>query len=225
VAAALHPTGGNAEVIWTSPDAITWTERSSLGFDVYQLVASAGKVFAIGWYGGVQFSTDPLDVVLTHKLGAPDNAELAIGAVAEDGTLILDVDPLTRGWLTSRYLDDEVARQKTELARRAALYRGGRERVPLIDRVVVVIDDGVATGYTLIAALRSIRAAHAARIIAAVPVGPAQAMARLRREADRVVCLAAPEIFCAVSPYYESFPQVSDDQVIAALAAGWSPQT
>lgn len=167
----------------------------------------------------------PLDVVLTHKLGAPDNAELAIGAVAEDGTLILDVDPLTRGWLTSRYLDDEVARQKTELARRAALYRGGRERVPLIDRVVVVIDDGVATGYTLIAALRSIRAAHAARIIAAVPVGPAQAMARLRREADRVVCLAAPEIFCAVSPYYESFPQVSDDQVIAALAAGWSPQT
>lgn len=167
----------------------------------------------------------PLDVVLTHKLGAPDNAELAIGAVAEDGTLVLDVDPLTRLWLTPHYLDDEVARQKTELARRAALYRGGRERVPLIDRVVIVIDDGVATGYTLIAAVRSIRAARAARIIAAVPVGSAEAIARLRREADRVVCLAAPDMFWAVSQYYDSFPQVSDDQVIAALADGPPPQT
>ena len=167
----------------------------------------------------------PLDVVLTHKLGAPDNAELAIGAVAEDGTLVLDVDPLTRLWLTPHYLDDEVARQKTELARRAALYRGGRERVPLIDRVVIVIDDGVATGYTLIAAVRSIRAAQAARVIAAVPVGPAEAVARLRREADRVVCLAVPDLFWAVSPYYDSFPQVSDDQVVAALADCLPPQT
>lgn len=167
----------------------------------------------------------PLDVVLTHKLGAPDNAELAIGAVAEDGTLVVDVDPLTRWWLTPHYLDDEVARQKTELARRAVLYRGERERAPLIDRLAVVIDDGVATGYTLIAAVRSIRAARAARIIAAVPVGSAEAIARLRREADRVVCLAAPDMFWAVSQYYDSFPQVSDDQVIAALADGPPPQT
>ncbi len=159
-----------------------------------------------------------LDVVLTHKLGAPDNPELAIGAVAEDGTLLLDDELIAHVWLPPHYLDAEMARQKTELARRAALYRGGRDRVPLIDRLVVVIDDGVATGFTLIAALRSVRAAHAARVIAAVPVGPAEAVARLRHEADRVVYLAAPVMFRAVSQYYDSFTQVSDDQVITALA-------
>ena len=153
-----------------------------------------------------------LDVVLTHKLGAPDNPELAIGAVAEDGTLLLDDELIAHVWLPPHYLDAEVARQKAELARRAALYRGGRDRVPLIDRLVVVIDDGVATGFTLIAALRSVRAARAARVIAAVPVGPAEALARLRREADRVVCLAAPATFWSVSQYYDSFAQVSDDR-------------
>jgi putative phosphoribosyl transferase len=159
-----------------------------------------------------------LDVVLTHKLGAPDNPELAIGAVAEDGTLLLDDELIAHVGLTPQYLDAEAARQKAELARRAALYRGGRDRATLIDRVAVVIDDGVATGLTMIAALRSIRAARAIRVIAAVPVGPAGTLAQLRREADQVVCLATPATFWSVSMFYESFAQVSDEQVITALA-------
>ncbi len=159
----------------------------------------------------------PLDVLLVHKLGAPHNPELAIGAVAEDGTLLLDDELLSQVRLPPRYLELEIARQQAELTRRAALYRQGRERVSLSDRIAVVIDDGVATGFTLFAALRSVRAAQAARVIAAVPVGLAGTIARLRREADRVVCLATPAGFWSVSQFYDSFAQVSDEGVLNAL--------
>ncbi len=159
----------------------------------------------------------PLDVLLVHKLGAPHNPELAIGAMAEDGTLLLDDELLAQVRLPPRYLELEIARQQAELARRAALYRQGRERVSLSDRIVVVIDDGVATGFTLFAALRSVRSAQAARVIAAVPVGLAETITRLRREADRVTCLATPATFWSVSQFYDSFIQVSDKAVLTAF--------
>jgi putative phosphoribosyl transferase len=103
------------------------------------------------------------------------------------------------------------------MARRAAAYRRGRERLSVIDRTAIVIDDGVATGSTLIAALRSMRTAGAAFVVAAVPIGPAEARGRLQREADRVVILSAPIGFIAVSGFYRHFDQVSDETVIAAL--------
>lgn len=159
----------------------------------------------------------PLDVCLTHKLGAPDNPELAIGAVAEDGTTLLDDDLLRHLWVTRAYLQREIEHQQHEMARRAELYRRGRDPILLADRIVIVIDDGVATGSTLIAALRSVRARQVLRLIAAVPVGPAEIGPQLRREADRVVMLAAPHSFWSVGSHYREFGQVSDEAVIAAL--------
>jgi predicted phosphoribosyltransferase len=160
----------------------------------------------------------PLDICLTHKIGAPDNPELAIGAIADDGTTILDEFLIHSLQAPRQYVDAELANWKIELARRAEVYRGGRARVAVKDRVAIVIDDGVATGSTLIAALRSTRAAGARSLIAAVPVGPHDTIRRvLSREADRVECLRAPHEFYAVGAFYRHFEQVSDEEVIAAL--------
>jgi putative phosphoribosyl transferase len=160
----------------------------------------------------------PLDVILTHKLGAPDNPELAIGAVAEDGlTILLDQELLQQLQVSQSYLDAEIDRQKREMQRRAAIYRRGRERLAVTSKIVIVVDDGAATGSTLIAALRSVRSAGAQELIAAVPVGPNQVVRRLRHEADRVVCLLMPIDFWAVGQYYERFGQVSDEEVIEAM--------
>jgi putative phosphoribosyl transferase len=160
----------------------------------------------------------PIDICLTHKIGAPGNSELAIGAVADDGTLILDEFMVHALQVPRQYLEAEVAYWKVELARRAGVYRGGRERVPVKDRAAIVIDDGVATGSTLIAALRSTRAAGAKSLIAAVPVGPRDTIERvLSREADRVVCLHSPYEFYAVGMFYRHFEQVTDEEVIEAM--------
>jgi putative phosphoribosyl transferase len=160
----------------------------------------------------------PLDICLTHKIGAPGNPELAIGAVADDGTTFLDQFLIHSLQAPRQYVEAELQYWRTELARRAAAYRSGGARVPVQDRVAIVIDDGVATGSTLIAALRSTRAAGAKSLIAAVPVGPRDTIERvLSREADRVVCLRAPYEFYAVGAFYRHFEQVSDEEVIAAM--------
>jgi predicted phosphoribosyltransferase len=161
----------------------------------------------------------PIDVCLTHKIGAPRNAELAIGAVAEDGTTILDEFLIQALHVPRSYLEAERAHWQAELARRAAVYRAGRPRAQVKDSVVVVVDDGVATGATLVAALRATRAAGAKTVIAAVPVGPRDVVERsLRGEADRVVCLHAPLDFSAVGAFYQLFDQVSDEEVIGAMS-------
>jgi putative phosphoribosyl transferase len=160
----------------------------------------------------------PLDVCLTHKIGAPGNAELAIGAVADDGTALLDQWLVSGLLVSAEYIDAEIERWQRELARRAEVYRSGHARVPVKDCVAVIVDDGVATGSTLIAALRSTRAAGAKTLIAAVPVGPQDIIGHtLRREADRVVCLQAPYHFHAVGAFYRHFQQVSDEEVVEAM--------
>ncbi len=160
----------------------------------------------------------PLDICLTHKIGAPGNPELALGAVADDGTTLLDDFLIHSLQVPRQYIEAELSNWKIELARRAAVYHGGSARAPVQDRVAVVIDDGVATGSTLIVALRSTRSAGAKSIVAAVPVGPRDTIERvLSREADRVVCLRAPYDFYAVGLYYRHFEQVTDEEVIAAL--------
>ena len=159
----------------------------------------------------------PLDVCLTHKIGAPDNAELAIGAVADDGTTILDRWLLAELDVPPQYIEREIERWRQELTRRAAAYRAGREKAIVRGADVVVVDDGVATGATLMAALRSARTAEVQTVIAAVPVGPVETIQRLGREADRVECLLTPHYFRAVGQFYHSFEQVSDEEVIAAM--------
>ena len=160
----------------------------------------------------------PIDICLTHKIGAPGNPELALGAVADDGTTILDDFLIHSLQVPRQYIEAERQYWQIELARRAEVYRGGRARLAVKDRVAVVIDDGVATGSTLIAALRSTRAAGVKSLIAAVPVGPRDTIERaLSREADRVVCLRAPYDFYAVGLFYRHFEQVTDEEVVAAM--------
>ena len=159
----------------------------------------------------------PLDVVIPRKLRAPDNPELAIGAVAP-GVMVLHERAVRQLRVPPDYIEQEAARQEAEIARREAAYRGGRPPAPVADRTVVVVDDGVATGATAVAALRWARAAGAARVVFAAPVGPPAARAHLEPEADDVVLLEEPSGFLAVGEWYRDFDQVSDEEVVAMLS-------
>ena len=158
----------------------------------------------------------PLDVVVPRKIGAPQNPELGIGAIAP-GVRVLDEGMIDRLGVGESYLDAEIARQEREIERRSAAYRGGREPVAVSGRSAIVVDDGVATGGTAVAALRWAKSAGAREVVLAVPVAPAAALPRLRRDADRVVALATPEPFYAVGEWYRRFGQASDTDVVDAL--------
>jgi predicted phosphoribosyltransferase len=163
-----------------------------------------------------------LDVVIPRKVGAPGNPELGLGAVAED-VEVLDERLIRVLAVKEDYLRREIAAQQGEIARRSSAYRGDRPPVPLEGKVAVVVDDGVATGGTAVAALRWARARGAGKVILAVPVAPAEAVHRLEREADEVRVLATPEPFYAVGQWYDSFPQVSDQRVVELLAGSRGP--
>ena len=159
----------------------------------------------------------PLDIIVTKKIGAPENPELAVGAVAEDGTYILDEDILRQIYVPKEYIAEEVERQKQEIQRRLIRYRGDVPYPTLKNREVVVIDDGVATGSTLKAALRLLRGKGAKTVVVAVPVGPPETIRELRKLADRVVVLFTPEPFYAIGQFYVDFSQTSDKEVIELL--------
>jgi predicted phosphoribosyltransferase len=158
-----------------------------------------------------------LDVVITRKIGAPDNPELAVGAVAEDGTYLLDQSIVDMLNVPEGYVEEEVERQKAEIKRRLKTYRSDADSVEIAGRNVILVDDGVATGSTLRAALRSLQNRGAKSVTVAVPVGPPDTIAQMRREADRVVCLSTPDPFYAIGEFYENFDQTSDEEVIALL--------
>jgi putative phosphoribosyl transferase len=158
----------------------------------------------------------PLDVVIPRKLGAPDNPELAIGAVAP-GVMVLHERAVRQLGVPRAYIQREAARQEAEIARREAVYRGGRGPAPIAGRIVVVIDDGVATGATAVAALRWARGADADRVVFAAPVGPPAARVHLEPEADVVILLEEPFGFLAVGEWYQDFDQVRDEEVVAML--------
>ncbi len=159
----------------------------------------------------------PLDVVVPRKLRAPGNPELAIGAVAHDGTVYLDDALASTLRVSDEYLQDEIAQQTGEVLRRMQLYRGDRPPPDLSGTTAVVVDDGMATGATMIAALRAVRAMRPDRVVAAIPVAPPDSVERLRGEADDVVCLHTPSIFYAVGQFYDDFAQTTDEEVTAIL--------
>lgn len=159
----------------------------------------------------------PLDVLTVRKLGAPWNPELAIGAVAEDETVVLDEALLRAEGVTRAQLDRELENERIELHRRMALYRGGRPKLDVTGRTVIVVDDGLATGQTALAAVRVLRRRGAARIVVAVPVGSREAAASLREEADDLICHTLPERLHSVGAWYRDFSPTTDDEVAAVL--------
>lgn len=160
-----------------------------------------------------------LGVLLAHKLRAPGCPEVAIGAVAENGSVYLNDYGAHIASESPSYLAVEKETQKADLRRREEAFRAGRSRPELSGRSVIVTDDGVATGATLFAALRCVRAEQPDELIAAVPVAPPSTIKSLREECDRVICLATPSDFRAVGQYYQEFNAVSDEQVMQILRA------
>lgn len=160
----------------------------------------------------------PLDVVVVRKLGAPFQPELGIGAIGEDGVCVLNHEIIDALGITQGEIGRVVAAEQEELERRTVAYRGDRPSVPVAGRTVIVVDDGIATGSTAIAAARVLRERGAKRIVLAVPVGPPQAEERFAgADVDDYVCLQAPESFFAVGACYERFGQTSDEEVRALL--------
>lgn len=159
----------------------------------------------------------PLDVFLVRKLGVPGHPELAMGAIAEGGVMVVSQAILADLGIPRSALDQVAARERLELERRDVQYRGGRERPSVRDKVVILIDDGLATGATMEAAVMALREHHPARIVVATPVGARESCERLGQVADEVVCALIPASFMAVGQWYQDFGQTSDDEVKALV--------
>ena len=163
-----------------------------------------------------------IDVVLVRKLRAPGNPEFAIGSVDESGWVYLADYTVTTG-ADETYIRNEVVAQLETIRQHRIQYTPVRPPLDPAGRVVIVIDDGLATGSTMIAALHALRAKQPAELICAVPVAPPDTLKKIRGNADRVVCLSAPVNFQAVGQFYLDFPQVTDEEVIAILAVAGHP--
>jgi putative phosphoribosyl transferase len=159
----------------------------------------------------------PLDVIVVRKVGVPWQPELAMGAVGEDGTSIVHTGVVRQAGVDPTTLAAAQAHASEEVARRVRFLRRGRSRMPLDGRTAVIVDDGVATGSTARAACQVARAHGAARVVLAVPVAPAAAVAALREVADEVVCLSRPRWFGSVGRFYDDFSPTTDDEVITLL--------
>ena len=161
----------------------------------------------------------PLDLVLVRKIGAPDQEELAIGAIADGGDpeLVVNRDTLAYRQISRDYLAKTKAAALHEIERRRVAYCDDRPPVDVTGRTAIVVDDGIATGSTMLAALRATRRRKPARLVLAVPVAPHHALEKLRHEVDQVVCLNTPAVFFAVGQFYRQFPQLEDAEVIALL--------
>jgi predicted phosphoribosyltransferase len=154
-----------------------------------------------------------LDVFLVRKLGVPQWPELAMGAIASGGAVVINESVLRSLRITDSQLQEVLDRETAELERREQAYRGGGVRLDVHAKVVILVDDGIATGASMRAALAAVRTAGPARLIVAVPVGPRQVCQALRRDADDVVCSATPARFESVGQVFADFHQVSDDEV------------
>jgi len=158
-----------------------------------------------------------IDIILAHKLRTPGHEELAMGSVAEDGTLFLNQEVVGGLEIGEDYIQREKAKQLAEIKRRTELIRQVRPKIPLKGRIVIVTDDGVATGATTQAALWAVRLEHPEKLIAAIPVGPEDTIKKLSEDVDEMICLRAPPLFVAVGQFYRQFYPVEDEDMLRIL--------
>ncbi|HVN69431.1 MAG TPA: phosphoribosyltransferase family protein [Candidatus Binatia bacterium] len=206
-----------------------FADRSDAGrrlADALDAYARRGDVIVLALpRGGVPIAYEiarrlraPLDVYVVRKLGVPGHEELAMGALASDGTCVMDDDLIDSLGIDERAIDAVIKREIEELRRREVAYRGNKPEPDIAGKTVIVVDDGLATGATMRAAAAALRLRDPAAIVAAVPVAAARTCKNLRDAVDRVVCLATPEPFHAVGLYYRNFEQTSDDEVRRLLS-------
>lgn len=161
----------------------------------------------------------PLDILVVRKLGTPGQAELAMGAIARGGVRVLNDDVIRSLSISTHEIDAVAEQEEKESERREALYRDGRPPLDLKGKSVILVDDGLATGSTMFAAVEAVRTRKPGRIVVAVPVAPPDTLARLRKNVEEIVCLRSPRDFQAVGLWYDDFTQVTDREVIDILAA------
>lgn len=166
----------------------------------------------------------PLDLMIVRELGTPGQEELAMGAIASGGARVLNWDIITLCSVTDEAIERVTTRERIELERRMRAYRGKRPWADLEGKRVILVDDGLATGATMRAAIAAVRLQKPAKIVVAVPVAPCDTLAQMHSEADEVACLATPEPFHAIGAWYASFPQLSDDEVRGLLAERWEQE-
>lgn len=204
-------------------------DRSDAGGRLVSLVEKykgAGDALVLGLpRGGVAVALEvalalglPLDVWVTRKVSAPFNPELAVGSVDSNGNLLLDENAVKLYEISDRYVREEADLQADEIKRRYLAYRGTEKAPAVKGKTVLVVDDGVATGYTMMAALQSIKNNGASKVVCVVPVASPGVIRKLEQLADEVACLSTPSYFGAVGEFYRNFEQVSDEEVLDLLS-------
>lgn len=160
----------------------------------------------------------PLDIVCPRKVGAPFNPELAIGATTETGDSYFDESIIRAYGISAEYIRKQTEAEKNESARRTKAYRPGRRPLSLEGKIAIIVDDGLATGATMKAAIKSVKSLHAKKIVIAVPVAPKSTVAEIEELADEVICLSTPIGFMAVGQFYEDFSATTDEEVIDLMS-------
>lgn len=155
----------------------------------------------------------PLDVIITHKIGFPGEPEFAIGAIAENGKAVLNNHTVKRCNIPQSYIDEEICRQKAEIERRLITYRDGKKLTYIKDKIIILVDDGVATGFTMIVAINALKEEGIKKLIVAIPVSPQDTFMKLKSLVDEIVCLKMPEFFLAIGEFYNEFEQLTDKEV------------
>jgi predicted phosphoribosyltransferase len=206
-----------------------FANRRAAGLELVHLLQQyrgRGDVIVLGLpRGGVPVAHEvaaglgaPLDIFLVRKLGVPGHRELAMGAIASGGVRVVNADVVNWYGIDATAIDDVARQEQAELERREAAYRDGRPGVDLTGKIVLLVDDGLATGSTMKAAVQAVRARGPARVIVAVPVGAPDTCREFEDIADEIVCARTPQHFAAVGLWYRDFSQTTDDEVRALLA-------
>jgi putative phosphoribosyl transferase len=200
---------------WDAGEKLAYKLEKFKGEDVMVLAVPRGGL-AIA-YDAIKRFEFKWDLIIPRKIGAPHNKELAIGAVSVDGSYFVNNDYVKMLGTSQEYIDEEVLEQTNEIKRRMKEYRGTDTFPDIKDKTVIIMDDGIATGFTILAVVKSVKKQGAKKIILAIPVGPRETIEEFKEIVDEVICLHVPEEFYAVGPHYMDFGQVTDEEVFKIM--------